>query len=573
MGLFSILRESKDKTKGPAKARSDEVEEEEEVIESLTIASRAKSEFFPSKKQARFDDVPDRDSGPSSPKIPAYNVRSTAKSFTQATSPFSGVHSLTPRSDSFDLPSPSNAEYNSISQFSQKVELYRGSISTVYKAQCLQTQRTVIIKAYDKPKMKLKNFLRMEREIKLMRMLQGDGLVQLFGVFEDDTYKYLIMEYCKGGDLFKYMLLRGGFLDEHWVCVEIIAPMLRVLVQLHKEHVMHRDIKPENIFLTQHQKFKLGDLGLAIQSDKELPFTRSGTLDYMAPEVLANPTADIQESPTITKVELKARGIRPYDEKVDVWATGILAYELVVGKPPFEVNDEVQTATMIMFSNKINFPPKFSPLWADFVKQALEKKPHIRPSAAQLLEHPWVKLHERKHARETGAVPASLEDLAAPIAPPAPAPVTAAAKVAAEGSAPRRSVSVGGAALAQRVAQAADKMEGLQIQVNMMPSEGERVTPPSPSTPCSPMVRSNAAQLGLRPFKSNVSKLAEEEAGLSHGVEGSGGSFANLMKAAKMQPLTAGQYVDSGDVLDEEDRNKGGIRIRMKHYFHRQKGV
>lgn len=72
-----------------------------------------------------------------------------------------------------------------------------------------------------------------------------------------------------------------------------------------------------------------------------------------------------------------------------MWATGILAYELVVGRPPFEVNDEVQTATMIMFSNNVVYPPKHSALWADFVKVALEKKPHIRPTALQMLDHPW----------------------------------------------------------------------------------------------------------------------------------------------------------------------------------------
>lgn len=50
-------------------------------------------------------------------------------------------------------------------------------------------------------------------------------------------------------------------------------------------HLSSRDIKPENIFLTSSMQFKLGDFGLAIKSDEELPFTRSGTLDYMAPEV------------------------------------------------------------------------------------------------------------------------------------------------------------------------------------------------------------------------------------------------------------------------------------------------
>ena len=72
----------------------------------------------------------------------------------------------------------------------------------------------------------------------------------------------------------------------HCSCyVQIIVPLLRVLVLMHEQHILHRDIKPENIFLTGKQKLKLGDLGLAIRSTEELPFTRSGTLDYMAPEV------------------------------------------------------------------------------------------------------------------------------------------------------------------------------------------------------------------------------------------------------------------------------------------------
>ena len=69
-------------------------------------------------------------------------------------------------------------------------------------------------------------------------------------------------------------------------CVlQIIVPLLRVLVLMHEQHILHRDIKPENIFLTGKQKLKLVDLGLAIKANEELPFTRSGTLDYMAPEV------------------------------------------------------------------------------------------------------------------------------------------------------------------------------------------------------------------------------------------------------------------------------------------------
>lgn len=68
-------------------------------------------------------------------------------------------------------------------------------------------------------------------------------------------------------------------------CSQVITPLLRILEKMHGLLLLHRDIKPENIFLTGLGKFKLGDFGLAIRFDKELPFSRSGTLDYMAPEV------------------------------------------------------------------------------------------------------------------------------------------------------------------------------------------------------------------------------------------------------------------------------------------------
>jgi serine/threonine protein kinase len=93
--------------------------------------------------------------------------------------------------------------------------------------------------------------------------------------------------------------------------------------------------------------------------------------------------------------------------QVDVWACGVLAFELIVGKPPFEVNNESETAAMIMTSNRLPFPAKHSPLWADFVRQALEKRPSARPSASVLLDHPWLKFHKRKHARDNGQVRAS----------------------------------------------------------------------------------------------------------------------------------------------------------------------
>ncbi|KAG2499344.1 hypothetical protein HYH03_002919 [Edaphochlamys debaryana] len=278
----------------------------------------------------------------------------------------------------------------------KRIELYKGSVSTVYK--CMLADGTpVVVKTYHKAKMAEKHFHKLEREVDAQRLLcraGTPGVVGLLDSFEDGAAIYLVMECCEGGDLFKRLMLHGGKLPEPWVCCEVVAPLLRVLGRMHAARVMHRDIKPENIFITAEGQVKLGDFGLAIDWTKELPFSRSGTLDYMAPEVLVNPATHTQESAAVSLQLLASKGIRPYTCAVDVWAVGCLAYELVTGRPPFEVEDEKQTASLIIYSNNIKLNiPGTSPAWSDFVAQALTKDPRRRPDAVALLSHPWVRSH------------------------------------------------------------------------------------------------------------------------------------------------------------------------------------
>lgn len=167
--------------------------------------------------------------------------------------------------------------YHSISQLSNLVEVYKGSISTVYRAKCVASGSRVVVKMYHKGKMTPKQLHKLQREIDIQTLVRDCPYVcQLLAHFEDDEKKYLVLEDCAGGDLFKRMLKQGGNLTEARVCTDVIVPLLRVLESLDTLNILHRDIKPENIFLSSDDRIRLGDFGLAIDTTKEIPFCRSG---------------------------------------------------------------------------------------------------------------------------------------------------------------------------------------------------------------------------------------------------------------------------------------------------------
>ncbi|KAH7313749.1 serine/threonine-protein kinase [Stachybotrys elegans] len=162
-----------------------------------------------------------------------------------------------------------------------------------------------------------------QREIEIQTNLRHPNIVKLYGHFHDSKRIFLILEFAGKGELYKHLRREGRFAEDK--AAQYIAQMAGALRYLHRKHVMHRDIKPENILVGVFGELKISDFGWSVHAPSNRRATRCGTLDYLPPEMVQPTSAD-----------------RSYDERIDVWALGVLLYEFLVGEAPFE-DTEVMT--------------------------------------------------------------------------------------------------------------------------------------------------------------------------------------------------------------------------------------
>eukprot|EP00887_Chlorella_sp_A99_P003163 scaffold9.g3163.t1 len=149
-----------------------------------------------------------------------------------------------------------------------------------------------------------------------------------------------------------------------------------------------RDIKLENIFIDEAGRVKLGDFGLTMSMRQESAISPVGTVEYMAPEVVALPPVDL-----VISGKIKASDIPPTNEKVDIWALGVTIYELVTGRLPFEGKDKPEIKKNITANNLATFPSFLSPQCQAFIRAMLTYRPSERPSCAELLRHPYIAMY------------------------------------------------------------------------------------------------------------------------------------------------------------------------------------
>ncbi|MEW5309707.1 MAG: hypothetical protein WDW38_001571 [Sanguina aurantia] len=269
-------------------------------------------------------------------------------------------------------------------RFQVSTILGKGAYGTVYKALDRTNDTSVAIKVIPLTEQDKEDFKQIQREIAFLADCNHPNVVRYLGSYRHRSELWIAMEYCGGGSVSDLMQATNAQLSED-IIAHICCESLKGLAYLHALSKIHRDIKCGNILLSDTGEVKIADFGVSAQLTHTMSKRQTfiGTPHWMAPEV-------IKES--------------RYDCKVDVWALGICAIEMAEMVPPRWAVHPLRVIFMISRdpAPKLTDHDKWSPVFHDFLAQALLKDPKMRPSARYLLQHRFVV------GQRTGAPPSLL---------------------------------------------------------------------------------------------------------------------------------------------------------------------
>jgi serine/threonine-protein kinase len=217
-----------------------------------------------------------------------------------------------------DNPPDPNEDWPRIPDYELLAVLGRGGMGVVYKAVHLPLNRTVALKMIlAGERASPQNLARLRREAEAIAQLRHPNVVEIYHFDEHEGRPYFAMEFVEGGDL------KGRLDGTPWpaqAAAGLVEQVARAVGVAHCRNIVHRDLKPANVLLTADATPKVADFGLAKYLDGEATQTRSGVLmgtpGYMAPEQAAG------HNDRVTP-------------RTDVWALGVILFELLTGRRPF----------------------------------------------------------------------------------------------------------------------------------------------------------------------------------------------------------------------------------------------
>ena len=250
-------------------------------------------------------------------------------------------------------------------------EIGKGGFSSVWKVSHISTGKVYVIKLMNKQNIIRENIIeQINREVAILYKVNHPHIIKLINHFEDEQNVYLIMELGAKGQLLNLLKKYSHGLDQPQAA-QFMREIISAVKYLHSMDppIIHRDIKPENILLDSNNRCKLADFGFSnyvYQYQERKSFC--GTPQYLAPEM----------------IEQKGHG-----PGVDIWAIGVLCFELITSKLPFIGKNQEELYENIKRVN-INWPGgDFNPLAKNLITKILKYDPKERPSLDEILAQPW----------------------------------------------------------------------------------------------------------------------------------------------------------------------------------------
>ena len=211
-------------------------------------------------------------------------------------------------------------------------------------------------------------------EKNLLSQLHHSFIVNMIYSFQDHDYLYLVMDLLPGGNLRYHLCLKRRFNEKQNKF--LIGCILVGLEYIHSQKILHRDIKPENLVFDNNGYLRITDFGIAKKYVVNNKKDTSGTVGYLAPEILCN---------------------QNHTYSIDYYAVGIIAFELAYGHRPYIGRSKHEVKQLILTQQAhIDYdelPNSYADEAADFINQLIQRKPKNRlgrDGIGELINHPWL---------------------------------------------------------------------------------------------------------------------------------------------------------------------------------------